>query len=80
MDLDKIAFDRRFGAPVVKDGCGVFGVIRKVDSPLIPESVVVSGISIRVGGHQHDDLFGIGELTRPLGDQLQRPDRRFDLP
>ena len=29
MDLDSIAFDRRFGHPVVKDGCGVFGMLRK---------------------------------------------------
>ena len=45
MDLDKIAFDRRFGHPVVKDGCGVFGMLRKVDAPLIPSQVAIDGIS-----------------------------------
>ena len=33
MDLDGIAFDRRFGHPVVKDGCGVFGMLRKAGAP-----------------------------------------------
>ena len=45
MDLDGIAFDRRFGHPVVKDGCGVFGMLRKADSPLIPNSAAINGIS-----------------------------------
>ncbi|MDA4113862.1 MAG: glutamate synthase [Thaumarchaeota archaeon] len=45
MGLDKIAFDRRFGHPVVKDGCGVFGMLRKIDSPLIPSQVAINGIS-----------------------------------
>jgi glutamate synthase domain-containing protein 1/glutamate synthase domain-containing protein 3 len=45
MDLDKIAFDRRFGHPVVKDGCGVFGMLRKKNAPLIPSAVAVNGIS-----------------------------------
>ena len=45
LDLDKIAFDRRFGHPVVKDGCGVFGMLRKVDAPLIPSQVAIDGIS-----------------------------------
>jgi glutamate synthase domain-containing protein 1/glutamate synthase domain-containing protein 3 len=45
MDLDGIAFDRRFGQPVVKDGCGVFGMLRKAGSPLIPNSAAINGIS-----------------------------------
>ncbi len=45
MDLDNIAFDRRFGHPVVKDGCGVFGMLRKQDSPLITNGMAVNGIS-----------------------------------
>ncbi|MDA4137065.1 MAG: glutamate synthase [Thaumarchaeota archaeon] len=45
MKLDNIAFDRRFGQPVVKDGCGVFGILRKVDAPLISNSMAVNGIS-----------------------------------
>jgi glutamate synthase domain-containing protein 1/glutamate synthase domain-containing protein 3 len=45
MDLGNIAFDRRFGHPVVKDGCGVFGMLRKVDAPLISSKVAVNGIS-----------------------------------
>ncbi|MGA2664089.1 MAG: glutamate synthase [Nitrososphaerales archaeon] len=45
MDIDRIAFDRRFGQPVVKDGCGVFGMLRKADAPLIPNRVAIDGIS-----------------------------------
>lgn len=45
LDLDSIAFDRRFGHPVVKDGCGVFGILRKQDSPLITNKMAVNGIS-----------------------------------
>ena len=61
MDLDGIAFDRRFGQPVVKDGCGVFGMLRKAGSPLIPNSAAINGIScIKYRG---SDL-GSGESTR----------------
>lgn len=45
MDLGDIAFDRRFGHPVVKDGCGVFGMMRKKGAPLITDSTVINGIS-----------------------------------
>jgi glutamate synthase domain-containing protein 1/glutamate synthase domain-containing protein 3 len=45
LDVGDIAFDRRFGHPVVKDGCGVFGMLRKVDAPLITDRMAVSGIS-----------------------------------
>jgi len=45
MELGNIAFDRRFGHPVVKDGCGVFGMLRKVDAALISSKVAVNGIS-----------------------------------
>lgn len=45
MDVDNIAFDRRFGQPVMKDGCGVFGMLRKVDAPLISSMVAINGIS-----------------------------------
>ncbi len=45
MNLDDIAFDRRFGQPLMKDGCGVFGILRKQDAPLITNQVAVNGIS-----------------------------------
>jgi len=45
MEMTNIAFDRRFGHPVVKDGCGVFGMLRKADAPLISNTVAVNGIS-----------------------------------
>jgi glutamate synthase domain-containing protein 1/glutamate synthase domain-containing protein 3 len=45
LNLNDIAFDRRFGTPVVKDGCGVFGMLRKLDAPLITSQVVIDGIS-----------------------------------
>ncbi len=45
MNLDGIAFDRRFGQPAVKDGCGVFGMLRKADSPLIPNRAAIGAIS-----------------------------------
>lgn len=45
MDIRDIAFDRRFGLPVVKDGCGVFGMLRKSSARRIPSRVAVNGIS-----------------------------------
>lgn len=45
MDLDDIAFDRRFGEPLMKDGCGVFGILRKRDAPVITDQMAVNGIS-----------------------------------
>jgi glutamate synthase domain-containing protein 1/glutamate synthase domain-containing protein 3 len=45
LEIDGIAFDRRFGHPVVKDGCGVFGMLRKADAPLITNKTAVNGIS-----------------------------------
>ena len=45
MDLDGVAFDRRFGMPVVKDGCGVFGMLRKADAPRISNQIAIDGIS-----------------------------------
>ncbi|MDA4118790.1 MAG: hypothetical protein OK455_10675, partial [Thaumarchaeota archaeon] len=45
MNLDDIAFSRKFGIPIVKDGCGVFGMLRKADAPLIPDDAAVDGIS-----------------------------------
>ena len=41
----EILFDTRFGQPIVKDGCGVFGVIRKKSSPEISHLTAVDGIS-----------------------------------
>ena len=38
-------YDGRFGQPIVLDGCGVFGIIRKKDSPKISNLVAVDGIS-----------------------------------
>ncbi|HMK82449.1 MAG TPA: glutamate synthase [Candidatus Bathyarchaeia archaeon] len=35
----------RFGPPTVKDGCGIFGVIRKKHAPQISNWTVISGIS-----------------------------------
>ena len=45
MDIGKIAFDRRFGTPVVKDGCGVFGMLRKPHAPFITNDAAINGIS-----------------------------------
>lgn len=38
-------FEKTFGQPVVKDGCGVFGVLRKRNAEKIPSMVAVEGIS-----------------------------------
>lgn len=38
-------FGTTFGQPIVKDGCGVFGVIRKPSRPKIANDVAVKGIS-----------------------------------
>jgi glutamate synthase domain-containing protein 1/glutamate synthase domain-containing protein 3 len=38
-------YSTRYGQPVYKDGCGIFGVIRKEDAPKISNMVPVSGIS-----------------------------------
>lgn len=38
-------YDTRFGQPVVKDGCGVFGVIRKPKAPKISNLAAVNAIS-----------------------------------
>jgi glutamate synthase domain-containing protein 1/glutamate synthase domain-containing protein 3 len=38
-------FDTKYGQPVVKDGCGVFGVIRKPNAPKISNLSTVSAIS-----------------------------------
>jgi len=43
--LDVPSFDRRFGLPLMKDGCGVFGMLRKSGSPRIPGAAAASGIS-----------------------------------
>lgn len=45
LDVSGLAFDRRFGTPVVKDGCGVFGMLRKPHAPLITNRVAIDGIS-----------------------------------
>jgi glutamate synthase domain-containing protein 1/glutamate synthase domain-containing protein 3 len=37
--------DEKFGARVVKDGCGVFGILRKEESPKISSVSAVQGIS-----------------------------------
>jgi glutamate synthase domain-containing protein 1/glutamate synthase domain-containing protein 3 len=34
----------RFGQPVIKDGCGIFGVTRKKDAPKISNLIAVKGI------------------------------------
>src|SRR5574337_1702828 len=34
-----------FGVPIVKDGCGIFGVIRKKHAPQISNLAAVNGIS-----------------------------------
>ena len=36
--------DSSFGQPVVKDGCGVFGIIRKPGAPKISNKVAVNGL------------------------------------
>jgi glutamate synthase domain-containing protein 1/glutamate synthase domain-containing protein 3 len=45
LNLDDTSFDRRFGLPVVKDGCGVFGMLRKADAPRISSKTAINGIS-----------------------------------
>jgi glutamate synthase domain-containing protein 1 len=45
LDLSNTSFDTRFGLPVVKDGCGVFGMLRKSGAPRIPSTVAINGIS-----------------------------------
>lgn len=39
------SIDFTYGQPVVKDGCGVFGIIRKPGAPKIPNQKAVSGLS-----------------------------------
>jgi glutamate synthase domain-containing protein 1/glutamate synthase domain-containing protein 3 len=43
--LDVPSLDRQFGLPVMKDGCGVFGMLRKIDAPKIPGAAATYGIS-----------------------------------
>ena len=38
-------YDTKYGQPIVKDGCGVFGVIRKPNAPKISNLTTVSAIS-----------------------------------
>ncbi|MDG6898635.1 MAG: hypothetical protein JRN24_02745 [Nitrososphaerota archaeon] len=65
----------RFGHPVVKDGCGVFGVLRKPHSPAISNLVAVEGVScIKYRG---SDLgAGYAAFDAPRGDG---EDRRFRI-
>src|SRR5579862_2939348 len=37
--------DTTFGQPVVKDGCGVFGIMRKPGAPKISNKVAVAGLA-----------------------------------
>ncbi|MDG6998675.1 MAG: glutamate synthase, partial [Nitrososphaerota archaeon] len=45
MDREFPQYDTRFGQPVVKDGCGVFGVIRKPKAPKVSNLTAVGAIS-----------------------------------
>ncbi|MDA4112231.1 MAG: hypothetical protein OK439_06795, partial [Thaumarchaeota archaeon] len=45
MSEDFWQYDTYFGQPISKDGCGVFGVLRKPGAPLISNTVAVDGIS-----------------------------------
>ncbi len=38
-------YDTRYGQPVYKDGCGIFGVIRKKDAPKVSNLTTLAGIS-----------------------------------
>jgi len=38
-------FDTTFGQPIVKDGCGIFGIIRKPGAPKIGNQVALSGLA-----------------------------------
>lgn len=38
-------YDARYGQPVYKDGCGIFGIVRKKDAPKISNLTTLSGIS-----------------------------------
>jgi glutamate synthase domain-containing protein 1 len=67
MDLGGLAFERRYGDPVVKDGCGVFGMLRKAGSPLIPNSAAIDGIScIKYRGSNLG--AGYAAFTTPAGE------------
>ena len=37
-------FDTTYGQPIAKDGCGVFGMLRKKDAPKISNLKAVAGI------------------------------------
>jgi len=39
------AYDTRFGQPVYKDGCGIFGVIRKDGAPKVSNLTALTGIA-----------------------------------
>ena len=45
LDREFPQYDTRFGQPVVKDGCGVFGVIRKPKAPRVSNLTAVGAIS-----------------------------------
>jgi len=45
LSVDAWQYDASFGQPISKDGCGVFGVIRKPGSNTISNTVAVEGIS-----------------------------------
>ncbi|MDG6929201.1 MAG: glutamate synthase [Nitrososphaerota archaeon] len=42
---DLPVYDARYGQPVVKDGCGVFGVLRKKDAPRLSSTMAVTGLA-----------------------------------
>ena len=43
--VDYVDYDTTYGQPVYKDGCGIFGVIRKKDAGKISNLTTVTGIS-----------------------------------
>ncbi len=58
-------YDTKYGQPIVKDGCGVFGVIRKPNAPKVSNMTAVSAIScIKYRGSDLGAGYASFEATR----------------
>jgi glutamate synthase domain-containing protein 1 len=66
-------YDTRYGQPVYKDGCGIFGVVRKKDAPKVSNLTTLSGIScISYRGSDLGAGFALFDPSMGAGAQTYR--------
>jgi glutamate synthase domain-containing protein 1/glutamate synthase domain-containing protein 3 len=66
-------YDARFGQPVYKDGCGIFGVIRKDGAPKISNLTPLSGIAcIKYRGSDLGAGFALFDPSLSSGGQTHK--------